>query len=71
MRRLRQHEQVSKVAAFAVVADEVAYLASRTQESTGEIEEIIAKLHSSAAKAVDAMHIGRDKPAKVPTLSIR
>ena len=49
---------------FAVVADEVRTLASRTQESTGEIEEIIAKLHSSAAKAVDAMHIGRDKTSQ-------
>ncbi|REL36658.1 methyl-accepting chemotaxis protein [Thalassotalea euphylliae] len=49
---------------FAVVADEVRTLASRTQESTGEIEEIIAKLHASAASAVDAMHVGRDKTSQ-------
>ena len=46
---------------FAVVADEVRTLASRTQDSTGEIEEIIAKLHASASQAVAAMNIGRDK----------
>ncbi|MCO4800201.1 MAG: methyl-accepting chemotaxis protein [Colwelliaceae bacterium] len=46
---------------FAVVADEVRTLASRTQESAGDIEAIIAKLHTSAENAVRAMNVGRDK----------
>lgn len=46
---------------FAVVADEVRTLASRTQDSTEEIEDIIAKLHRSASQAVDAMNVGRSK----------
>ncbi|NMP31953.1 methyl-accepting chemotaxis protein [Thalassotalea sp. M1531] len=46
---------------FAVVADEVRTLASRTQDSTEEIEDIIAKLHTSASKAVEAMNVGRDR----------
>ncbi|WP_448212718.1 methyl-accepting chemotaxis protein [Colwellia sp. MEBiC06753] len=46
---------------FAVVADEVRSLASRTQESTGDIENIIAQLHASATDAVKAMHVGKGK----------
>lgn len=46
---------------FAVVADEVRTLASRTQESAGDIESIIAKLHTSAENAVNAMNVGKDK----------
>jgi methyl-accepting chemotaxis protein len=46
---------------FAVVADEVRTLASRTQDSAGDIEAIIAKLHTSAESAVSAMNVGRDK----------
>lgn len=40
---------------FAVVADEVRTLASRTQESTTEIESTIAKLQSGSRNAVVAM----------------
>ncbi len=46
---------------FAVVADEVRTLASRTQESAGDIEAIIAKLHQSAENAVQAMNVGKGK----------
>lgn len=53
---------------FAVVADEVRTLASRTQDSTVDIENIIAKLHASAAEAVDAMNVGKDKSAQGVTL---
>ncbi len=40
---------------FAVVADEVRTLASRTQESTSEIENMITHLQENARSAVDAM----------------
>ncbi|MBK3452172.1 HAMP domain-containing protein [Pseudomonas sp. MF6754] len=40
---------------FAVVADEVRTLARRTQHSTEEIEQMIAKLHQGVGAAVKAM----------------
>ncbi|NQZ89722.1 MAG: methyl-accepting chemotaxis protein [Colwellia sp.] len=43
---------------FAVVADEVRTLASRTQDSTAEIQRIIALLQSGTTKSVEAMHQG-------------
>ncbi len=46
---------------FAVVADEVRTLASRTQESTREIESMIERLHAQARAAVDAIEMGRQK----------
>lgn len=40
---------------FAVVADEVRNLASRTRDSIGEIENIVAKLQTEAGRASTAM----------------
>ena len=45
---------------FAVVANEVRTLASRTQESTQNIQQIIESLHSGVKQAVSSINIGSD-----------
>lgn len=44
---------------FAVVADEVRTLATRTQQSTAEIENIITRLQSSSNNAVDIIETSK------------
>ncbi|MDH5544393.1 MAG: methyl-accepting chemotaxis protein [Gammaproteobacteria bacterium] len=46
---------------FAVVADEVRTLASRTQESTNEIQTMIGALQEASKQAVHAMEGGRSQ----------
>jgi len=46
---------------FAVVADEVRMLASKTQESTQEIQATIEKLQSASKQAINAMQNSKDQ----------
>ncbi len=49
---------------FAVVADEVRTLASRTQESTHEIQTVIEQLQTAARSAVGVMSQGKEQAQK-------
>ncbi|MBN2887518.1 MAG: methyl-accepting chemotaxis protein, partial [Chromatiaceae bacterium] len=52
---------------FSVVADEVRQLALRTQESTAEIQQMIASLQGSATRAVGSMREMRELTASLET----
>lgn len=54
---------------FAVVADEVRALAHRTQTSTREIEEMIAKIRNGTGDAVNAMKHSSDKAVHALTVA--
>ncbi|AWL11554.1 Aerotaxis receptor [Saliniradius amylolyticus] len=55
---------------FSVVADEVRALATRTQESTAEIQNVIHTLQSRVSDAVRTMKISQEKTATSVQLSL-
>lgn len=46
---------------FSVVADEVRSLASRTQQSTGDIQQLIERVHKGSARATGFMKASQEK----------
>ncbi|ENM3792713.1 cache domain-containing protein [Vibrio cholerae] len=56
---------------FAVVADEVRSLASRTQNSTKEIGEMLNALHQGVNKAVHSMNISQERGEKTALESVQ
>jgi methyl-accepting chemotaxis protein len=56
---------------FAVVADEVRNLASKTQESTANIQDIIETLRNSTKEAESAMEVGQEKAVESVAQTIR
>lgn len=56
---------------FAVVADEVRGLAKRTQDSSGEIEQMISQLQESANAAVTTMDVSQKRATNNVTDSVQ